>query len=182
MIATSLKVLGMGLVGLTVVALAACTAPPQNGPLVGPRSAAGAVVFCAPARDVDAQKFYAESLTNLGTDSIEILDISGSGQSINTPTYGLDLEAKEDELLGSWWWPSTGEPGVELAMKRMTAPVGVIIEPGHSVELFAGFSPTEQGGQGSLEKTVVEYASGGTKFREEILVHYQLREGDGCEK
>ncbi len=164
------------------LALAACSAPATEGPLVGPRLGKGSVQVCAPA-GADRLVYFGEPLTNSGDQPVTVTAVNGSGDNLASVDFAVDLQGPAlDQVPGNFSLPASATStahGDEI-VARMVAPAQAEIEPGAAATLI--LAPTAKDRSASAKVTLikVEYTSGDKTYLESIHVVYQLHPGDTC--
>lgn len=162
------------------LALSACA--PADGPLTGPRPEAGSLHICVPAGN-DRQMYFGETLTNKGSEPIEITRVTGDGENLDEVEYFFDVQGPAlGEFLGGFAWP----PGEDLigpeerVLNRMIDAAETIVEPGTTVALIIAAVPESPDEFTTVTETVVHYRSEGRTYREPVLVEYGIAPGAEC--
>ena len=160
--------------------MSAC-APASDGPLVGPRVEAGVVEVCIPA-GAGEKVFFGEVLTNTGQEPVSISSITGVHENVIAVEYLVDTKGPElGQILGAGGVPPKDPMGGEdEVLGRATPAEQTRIPADSAATVYVLITPDPEADQGAVDEVTITYESGGTDYREDILVSHSVISGANC--
>lgn len=155
---------------------AACSAPPEDGPLLGPRDGGEASHICV--QEIEGSRVYFGSqLNSTGDDEIVIEQIEVTrGENLGNVQFGLDHTGLD---IGTAAHPAImGSVDIGPMLKELHPVSQDRLEPADSVTLVISPTPKDEAAPAIIHEITISYLVNGTRFRERDSTTFELSPGE----